>query len=363
MSVYALGLMSGTSMDGIDVALIDPTTQQLLDAGLYPFSHTLEQRLRQVMQSQLFDMHFFARLSRDLGFEFAKAASHFMAKQSKNVQEKLVVIGMHGQTICHCIEKNDAYTWQIGSPYPLFEALGKPVVYDFRSKNVTQGGQGAPLAPIYHQILFKQYQPAAVINIGGISNISCVFETLPSSGYDIGPGNCLMDAWIHQHLGRPYDKEAAWAKTGKINQALLNNLLNEPFFHLVPPKSIGKEYFSLDWLKLRIGNMDLKPHDVQATLCYFSALLIANTVKVLKEKINYVFICGGGSKNQVMMQHLKSLLPIYQVKTSDEIGISADFLEAMMMAYLAWLRLEKKPLMLADIMGGKNYQLHGIICE
>jgi anhydro-N-acetylmuramic acid kinase len=363
MSKYALGLMSGTSMDGIDVALINPISQELIAALLHPYSQSVEQRLRQVMQGQAFDMHFFARLHRDIGLEFAHAAQTLMSNQSQNIQENLSVIGMHGQTICHDIQKNDAYTWQIGSPYPLQQAFAKPVVYDFRSKNVSQGGQGAPLAPIYHQALFNEYTSAVVINIGGISNISCIIKNQPLLGFDIGPGNCLMDAWINKHLGFAYDKCASWAKTGTINQELIEKLLTDSFFHQAPPKSIGKEYFSLGWLQAYIANTHLKPQDIQATLCYFTAFIISKTIKALNEKMLHVFICGGGSKNQVLMQHLRTLLPNYQVKTTDEIGISADYLEAMMIAYLAWLRLEKIPLNLLDIMGGENHQLHGIICE
>ncbi|NDH08357.1 MAG: anhydro-N-acetylmuramic acid kinase [Gammaproteobacteria bacterium] len=363
MSIYALGLMSGTSMDGIDIALINPLTHQLIDAQVYSYSHNIEQRLRQVMQGHSFDMHFFARLDRDVGLEFAAAASQFMSKQSADVQENLKVIGMHGQTICHDIQINDAYTWQIGSPFPLYEILNRPVVYDFRSKNVAQGGQGAPLAPIYHQAIFDKYKPAVVVNIGGISNISCIIGNQPLYGFDIGPGNCLMDAWIHTQLGLTYDKDSAWAMTGRICQALVNRLLTDPYFHQLPPKSIGKEYFSLTWLQDYLLEFNLNAEDIQATLCYFSALLIANTVNALNQTIQQVFICGGGSKNKALMQYLKDLLTNVQVMSTDEIGVSADYLEAMMMAYLAWLRIDNKPLPLGHIMGGRDQQLHGIICE
>jgi anhydro-N-acetylmuramic acid kinase len=363
MTVYALGLMSGTSMDGIDIALINPMSHQLIAAELYPYSSDLETRLRQVMQGKLFDMHFFARLNRDIGIEFAGAASQFMAKQSQDVQECLKVIGMHGQTICHDIQKNDAYSWQIGSPYPLFEAINKPVVYDFRSKNIAQGGQGAPLAPIYHQALFEKYKPAVVVNIGGVSNITCILDNQAPNGFDIGPGNCLMDAWIHAHLGLAYDKGAAWAYTGNISHLLVDKLLSDPFFHQTGPKSIGKEYFSLAWLNHYLADMHLKPEDVQASLCYFTALLIVKTIQDLDQKHLHVYICGGGSKNSCLMQFLNELLPSYQVMSTDVIGISADFLEAMMMAHLAWLRLTNTTLDLANIMGGKNNQVHGIICE
>ena len=363
MRKYALGLMSVTSMDGIDIALIDPLTQQLLDAQVYPYSHDIEQRLRQVMQGQSFNMHFFAQLHRDIGQEFATAARQLMSKQTCEVQENLKVIGMHGQTICHHIQTHDAYTWQIGAPYPLLKALNRPVVYDFRSKNVSQGGQGAPLAPIYHQALFQKYQPAVVVNIGGISNISCIQANKPCDGFDIGPGNCLMDAWIHAHLGLSYDKDAAWAMTGNICQTLVDKLLTDPYFHQPAPKSIGKEYFNLTWLQYYMGDMHLSPEDVQASLCYFSALIIAQSIQARHQEMHQIFICGGGSHNQLLMHYLKDLLATTQVLSTDDIGISADFLEAMMMAYLAWLRIEQKPLDLGELMGGENHQLHGIICE
>ena len=359
MRPLALGLMSGTSMDGIDVAIGDMSCQSLVLAKTIPYSKELSEKLKVVMKGHPFDMCFFAELHREVGVAFANAAALLMNELNEPIQ----VVGSHGQTICHQIRPPLPFTWQIGCPYTIYEMLKVPVVFDFRSHNVVQGGQGAPLAPLYHQYLWSNQAPVAVVNIGGISNISFIQENHALMGYDIGPGNCLSDAWIATHFDASYDKFGRWAAKGQVSKALLNRMLSDPFFQQASPKSIGKEYFSLNWLKHHINGMFLLHEDVQATLIYLTAYLIASEIKKHMPANTKVYICGGGVKNQELMRHLRELLPDQTIKTTDEVGVSSDFLEAMMMAWLGWCRIKKIRHQVSSVIGGQDQQYLGLICQ
>jgi anhydro-N-acetylmuramic acid kinase len=238
-----------------------------------------------------------------------------------------------------------------------------PVVFDFRSHNVVQGGEGAPLAPLYHQYLFANEKMVAVINIGGISNISFIRKDFPLIGYDLGPGNCLSDAWVAAHLDMDFDKDGSWASQGEVSLALLEELIKDPFFSKAYPKSIGKEYFSLNWLNQYIDKKILLPEDVQATLIALTVRLIAIEVQTYLPKSSTIYICGGGVKNKHLMNSLTALLSDFNVLKTDDKGISSDYLEAMMMAWLGWTRIEGIRHDLSSMMGGADQQLLGLICQ
>jgi anhydro-N-acetylmuramic acid kinase len=359
MRNLALGLMSGTSMDGIDVAIIDVHTQELVLGQTFAYPEQVAKKLKLVMENGCFDMHYFAQLNREVGIAFADAAYSLASE----IQEPIQVIGSHGQTICHQTDDAIAYTWQLGCPYSIYEKLKVPVVFDFRSHNVVQGGQGAPLAPLYHQHLFGHEKSVAVINIGGISNISLIREGQPVVGFDMGPGNCLLDAWIAKHQQKNYDAQGLWAQSGMLSKDLLDNLLTDAFFQKSFPKSIGKEYFSLAWLEKNPLIQMLKPEDVQATLLHMTAFLIAQTVSLHLPKESAVYICGGGVKNQTLMGEVKLLLADYWVQSSDKKGISSDYLEAMMMAWLGACRIQGIRHDISSILGGSDQQLLGLICQ
>jgi len=362
MENLALGLMSGTSMDGIDIVIIDVDSKQLIYSATTPYEHLLANKLRDVMHATSFDMNFFAELNREVGFAFAEAAFQALEHIGQDIARKVRVIGSHGQTICHHIGKPIAYTWQIGCPYAILEVCQLPVVADFRSKNVAQGGQGAPLAPLFHQELFgRDFETTAVVNIGGISNVSIISKEKPLIGYDIGPGNCLMDAWIIKHQNLYFDANGAWAKQGKVSDELLNHLMTDSFINAPYPKSIGKEYFSLSWLDEKLAAKELPPEDVQATLLAFTAKSIANEIKKITPKKSSVFICGGGAKNAFLLETIQTYLNDYIVKSTDFLGFSSDYLEAMMIGWLAWMRVNEHEFDLSSIMGGKNKQMLGII--
>jgi len=358
---YALGLMSGTSMDGIDVAVIDTRDQRLIYGATRPYSPEVLKQLKPVMDGQVFDARYFARLEQLVGQAFAEVADLALQQIPMHIREDVHVIGCHGQTICHDTSDSIPYSWQMGSPYPLLKTCRIPVVYDFRRSNMTEGGQGAPLAPLYHKALFYQGEPIAVVNIGGISNIS-ILDEKPLMGYDVGPGNCLMDAWILKHQALSMDKNGEWAATGCCHQALLDSLMQDAFIQKKHPKSIGKEYFSLTRLEENI-KISLSKEDVQATLAHMTAQCIAREIKWHLPSQKKVLICGGGAKNTFLMQLISSYLDSYDVQATDAIGISSDYLEAMMIAWLADARLKRQAFDLKPIMGGSNKALLGVICE
>lgn len=359
MRKLAMGFMSGTSMDGIDVAICDMQTQELILGKTFPYSKDLTHKMKAVMQNQAFDMHFFAHLNREIGLAFADAGLQLIRELNAPIQ----VIGSHGQTLCHQTNADLPYTWQIGCPYSIFEKLKVPVVFDFRTHNVVQGGQGAPLAPLYHQYLFAHERNVAVINIGGISNISLIREGHPLQGYDIGPGNCLLDAWIAKILHQDYDQDGQWALQGQASAVLVNRMKQDHFFHKSFPKSIGKEYFSLAWLANYTTDLNLSAVDVQASLIDLTAQLIAEEVLKYLPAGSPVYLCGGGVKNHALVQAIEKFLPCFQVCSTDAKGISSDFLEAMMIAWLAYCRIHEMKHDVSSIIGGSNQQLLGLICQ
>jgi len=363
MRDLALGLMSGTSMDGIDVAIIDIHTNELIYGKTVGYPHEMATKIQKVMAGEAFDMHFFAKLHTEIGMAFAWVANIALKQIEPSLRKQVKVIGSHGQTVCHQTASDAPYTWQLGNAFEIYQTTGIPVVYDFRSKNVAQGGQGAPLAPLYHRHLFGHLENLAVVNIGGISNISLLRKDTPLIGYDVGPGNCIMDAWVSKHLLMSYDEDGAWAASGCVHQELLKAMLKDKFFMKSYPKSIGKEYFGLQWLDSFINRQDICARDVQATLVALTATVIARQVQKYLPAHHQVYVCGGGAKNPILMQTLREYLPQYLVNSTDDSQVSAEYLEAMMIAWLAWSRMQGKAHDLRQIMGGKDQQLLGVLCD
>jgi anhydro-N-acetylmuramic acid kinase len=254
---------------------------------------------------------------------------------------------------------------QLGCAHTIAEMTGIPVVADFRTRDLIVGGQGAPFAPIYHQALFKNKElPLAVINIGGIANITYLPNEKEVSGYDIGPGNCLMDTWIYKHQGLFYDAKGAWAQSGKMIPELLDNLLADDYFKRKAPKSLGKEYFSLDWLSVYLKEACRAPYraeDVQATLLQLTAHTIADSVLNLPEPPKQILICGGGVYNEALLAALEQLLPKTQIASTARYQIHPEFVEALMMAWLAEKTIEQTALNLSAITGAKSPSILGII--
>ncbi|MBA2711081.1 MAG: anhydro-N-acetylmuramic acid kinase [Tatlockia sp.] len=355
-----MGLMSGTSMDGIDAAIIDFSSNFFIGGLTRPYSVEAKNYLNLVINGELRDFKHYCQLNTLLGKEFATAALELLNKV--NIPAAAIkAIGSHGQTLCHDATADIPYTLQSGCAHTIAELTGITVVADFRTRDLVVGGQGAPFAPLYHQALFKKQQyPLAVVNIGGIANLSFLANESEVSGYDLGPGNCLMDGWIKQNRNYDYDKNGDWAASGNVINSLLDSLLADPYFQRHKPKSIGKEYFSLDWLSQFLQS-SYAPVDVQATLLMLTAMSIAKPLQEQSIPVNKLFICGGGAHNLALIKALAKLLPEIDVQSTEQINIDPDFIEALMFAWFAEKTLSYTPIDLGQITGSKKPTILGAI--
>lgn len=358
-----VGVMSGTSLDGVDVvlAIIDENRVAQLASLSWPIPHTLKEAVLAVCQGQQLTLSQFGQLDTRLGRLFADAVLALM-KQENLRPEDIVAIGCHGQTVWHEPQGDAPHTLQIGDNNQIVARTGVTVVGDFRRRDVALGGQGAPLVPAFHHALLAHpTEKRMVLNIGGIANISMLFPGAPVRGYDTGPGNMLMDAWIWRQCGKPYDKDAQWASSGSVILPLLQQMLSDPYFSAPAPKSTGREYFNYGWLERHLANFPgVKAQDVQATLAELTAVTIAEQI-LLCGGCERVLVCGGGGRNPLVMSRLSSLLPGTEVTTTDKAGISGDDMEALAFAWLAWRTLNGLPGNLPSVTGAANATVLGAI--
>ena len=360
---FYIGLMSGTSMDAIDVALLDFSNNncKLIASHSHAFSNGLNQKLQQLIQSETFNLRDFGTLDVDLGKAFADAANQLIQQQQID-KGKISAIGSHGQTVFHSPGSTPPFTLQIGDPNCISQFTGITTVADFRRRDIAAGGQGAPLVPAFHNAFFRSPQHNRVIlNIGGIANTTMLAadQNKAISGFDTGPGNCLLDEWCQQHLDQPFDNNGAWAATGIINDKLLQQLLADNYFSLSAPKSTGREYFNLHWLKQH--SIDDSPENIQATLTQLSVESIARAIEEYARNCDEVYVCGGGAFNASLMRGLESRLADIKVKTTTELGIDPEWVEAAAFAWLAKQTLENKPGNIAAVTGASaNLILGGI---
>ncbi|TNE89707.1 anhydro-N-acetylmuramic acid kinase [Porticoccus sp.] len=364
-----IGLMSGTSADSIDAALVDFSHGrcQLLGTHSSDISD-LKSEIHALAQPGDNEIQRLGQLDRELGVRFAETVNQLL-RQQQLTNTAIHAIGSHGQTIRHrppSSEKGHAFSLQIGDPNTIAGHTGITTVADFRRRDIALGGHGAPLVPAFHQAIF--HQPGArraIINIGGIANITILEKSdeTPMQGYDTGPGNGLMDAWTLTHLQQPYDAEGNWSRQGKTLPALLEQLLSTPYLALPPPKSTGRELFNLDWLNGQLGtlNQPFEPADVQATLLDFTAQTIASAINRHSEEPLDVFLCGGGAHNRALVEKLSALLNPIQVATTDSIGVPVDWVEAIAFAWLAQQTLEGKPGNAPAVTGARTAAILGAI--
>jgi anhydro-N-acetylmuramic acid kinase len=359
MSLY-IGLMSGTSMDGVDAALVEFPGNHLIEGLTRPYSNQVKDKIEYIAEGNTFNLSELCQLNILIGREFADAANQLL-QHTTYCPVDIEAIGSHGQTVCHEPTGQIPFTLQLGCPHTISSKTGITVVADFRTRDIVNGGQGAPFAPLYHQELFKNDQRnIAVLNIGGIANITLLVNDRPVLGWDVGPGNCLMDAWVKMHLGHDFDKGGHWASQGKVIPELLEQLRQDVFFTLIGPKSIGKEYFSLSWL-----DRALKTHytavDVQTTLLRLTAEAIAHDIHNVENSLTALYICGGGAHNTALCHAIAELLPSMNVTSIAEVGINPDSLEAMMFAWLAWKAIHNEPVDLSTITGSRHPAILGAI--
>ena len=352
--------MSGTSLDGIDAVLVafGQAKPQLLARYYLPFDSELKDALLALHLPAHDELHQSRIIGNRLAQLYAEAVAPLLA-QTGSSNRDIKAIGCHGQTIRHCPEHG--YTIQIGNAALLAELTGITVVSDFRSRDIAAGGQGAPLVPAFHDhVLRHPDEHRVIVNIGGISNLTDLAPGKPTTGFDCGPGNLLMDAWCQQHTGKPYDENGAWAASGKALPALLKQMLDEPYFSVPPPRSTGRDLFSMAWLQGKLEGSE-RAQDVQATLLELTCRTIALAIQQHCAGAKQIYLCGGGARNQTLRNRLAALLPDSRVQTTDTLGIDSDFLEAIAFAWLAQQTLQGKPANLPLVTGAKHPCILGAI--
>lgn len=352
-----IGLMSGTSLDGVDGVLTSFAAAPV--AAHLPFPDDLRQTLMALQAPSDNEIHHEALAAQRIARLYAECVQ-LLLQQSGLKADEVTAIGAHGQTIRH--QPTLGYTRQIIDPALLAELTGIDVIADFRSRDIAAGGQGAPLVPAFHQAVFGNSQSVRVVaNVGGISNISVLRPDGSVSGYDTGPGNLLMDGWVHRHKGAAYDRDGAWAASGKILPALLDRLLQEPYLALPAPKSTGRDLFHADWLAAQLRGFDAADAaDVQATLAAYTAHTIAAGVQRDAPDAEAVYVCGGGALNAHLMTMLQASLPMPVLHT-DELGIAAMHVEAIAFAWLAMRFCQRLPGNLPVVTGAAGPRVLGAL--
>jgi anhydro-N-acetylmuramic acid kinase len=363
-SVY-VGLISGTSLDGVDAVAVDLHDDQphLISSHLEAYTPQLRASLRTLCQPGNSEIDRMGELDKQVAFTFASACLKLLA-QAKLAPQQITAIGSHGQTIRHRPDAKNPFTLQIGDPNTIVELTGITTVADFRRRDMAVGGQGAPLVPAFHQALFQQPGTKRIIlNLGGIANITCLPENraLPVTGYDTGPASTLLDHWIEKHRAVTLDHQGEWARSGDIDNNLLNQMLADPYFQLPPPKSTGREYFTLDWLNKHLTDHQLSTVDVQTTLVELSAVTIAQAIRDEGYAESEILVCGGGAHNHYLLERLATQLPAASIQPTSSYGVNPDWVEAMTFAWLAKRTLSGLHGNLASVTGAERDVVLGAI--
>ncbi len=358
-----VGLMSGTSVDGIDAALVRFEPQpRLLLARTYPLPAQLaEQVLRCSQRDALVSLDTLGMLDTLMGRALAEAVNALLLEAGTQPAQ-IRAVGSHGQTLRHRPTGDAPFTLQVGDPNTIAELTGITTVADFRRRDVAAGGHGAPLVPAFHAaVLSGGDEPRAVLNIGGIANLTLLDSDGSVRGFDTGPGNGLMDAWVQQHRDQPFDRDGAFASAGRGNAELLRRMLSEPWLKLPPPKSTGRDQFHLGWLESHLSGLDLAAADVQATLVEFSAETITAALLCQMPTCRRVLVCGGGVHNPVLMRALRARLADRIIESTAEHGMDPDFVEAMAFAWLARESLSGRPGNVPAVTGAAGPRILGSV--
>jgi anhydro-N-acetylmuramic acid kinase len=363
-----IGMMSGTSLDGIDAVLaeIGPDGEtQLRGAVSAPFAPPLREALFALQTPGDNEIHREHLAANALAIAYADLVKQLLA-DSKRQPSEISAIGAHGQTIRHQAGPNIAlaYTHQTLNPALLAELTGIDVIADFRSRDLAAGGHGAPLVPAFHAQQFASDKNTAVLNLGGIANLTILPQNGAVTGFDCGPGNMLMDAWIAKHQGKAFDQDGAWAAQGAVNDSLLERMLADPFFAKVPPKSTGRDDFHLQWLEKQLGGNSLKPEDVQATLLRLTVTTALQSIHAYAPQTEVLIVCGGGVRNTALLNGLrKQAQAIFkhglEIQSSEASGIDPQLVEALAFAWLAWAHKTKRPANLPAVTGASGPRILG----
>jgi anhydro-N-acetylmuramic acid kinase len=368
-----IGLMSGTSLDGVDGVLADLADSarrtQVLAGASRPFDPALRRELLELNTPGDNELHRSALAANALARLYAAVVDDLL-QRSGLAPAHITAVGVHGQTVRHRPQEFDGtgYTLQLNQPALLAELCGIDVVADFRSRDVAAGGQGAPLVPPFHRAAFgDERQHRAVLNIGGMSNLTLLPAALqspdaPLVGFDCGPGNALMDAWCQVHTGAAFDERGQWAAQGRVDAALLAALQNEVFFVKPPPKSTGRDLFNLQWLQRRLAGFEsLAAQDVQASLTELTAWACAKALIWGPVQPELLVVCGGGALNDYLMQRLQSHLPSARVCSSAALGVAPTEVEALAFAWLAQQAVLRKTASIASVTGAQGARILGAV--
>jgi len=359
-----VGIMSGTSLDGIDIALsrFNPEQQQAecLDALCLAIPTDLKEQLLSLCSSGADEIIRAGTAGNAWANLAAEGVARLLQRNQLNASD-ISAIGSHGQTVRHHPELG--FSLQIGAPALLAERTGINVISDFRSRDLAAGGEGAPLVPAFHSwLLSDPEQTRTLINIGGFANLTIMRPGQSPAGFDSGPGNALMDYWIQQHKGLAFDESGNWAREGKVIQELFRTLIADPYFSRIGPKSTGREYFNPAWLSALLATLpnSVQAVDVQATLLALTAHSIADSVMRAANDSAAVYICGGGARNSLLLEQLQHLLE-QRVETTQELGVDPDWMEAMAFAWLAWRFDERLTGNLPSVTGASGERILGAL--
>jgi len=355
-----IGLMSGTSLDGVDGVLADLSapTPRVLAHHHVAFAPALRAELAALRDAGHDEIERAGRAANELADCYADCVAHLL-RAAVTEASAVRAIGAHGQTVRHRPEAG--FSLQLNAPARLAELTGIDVVADFRSRDLAAGGQGAPLAPALHAAVFSAPLPRVVINLGGIANVTRLAPGEAVLGFDSGPGNALLDLHAQRHLGTSMDADGAFARSGRVDAALLERLLDEPYLRAPPPKSTGRELFSGAWLERVLAGCDAAPADVQRTLTEYTARSVAEAIERWTPDARDVVVCGGGVRNATLMAALAQALAPRAVRASDECGVPHDQVEALAFAWLAQRCVQREPGSLATVTGARGARVLGAL--
>ena len=359
-----IGMISGTSRDGVDAALVNfkGGLPAVVEAICAPHPSALAESLdRLVRTGRRPEEAELEALDRPLCAHFSHSVTLLLDRASVR-PEQVTAVGSHGQTVWHDPDGPKPESIQLGDPRRIARQTGIVTVGDFRRADIEAGGQGAPLAPLLHQALFSARKgKRIVVNLGGIANISVINPSGAVSGFDTGPANCLLDAWAKQHLGVAFDRNGEWGAGGRVIPGLLKDMLADPYFRRAAPKSTGIEYFNPGWLERFLEDSPPEPRDVQATLAELTARSVTDSIR--PHRPGDIVVCGGGAHNADLLRRMRTHLPDLPVRSSANLGLDPDWIEAVLFAWLARERLAERPLDTQRITGARSPVLLGTVAR
>nr|WP_321356952.1 anhydro-N-acetylmuramic acid kinase [uncultured Draconibacterium sp.] len=365
---YYIGIMSGTSMDGIDTVLVtfEDSSIQIIKSYTQAFPNDLKTEMYRLLNNYQSSLQKLGEIDHQLAVSYADAVENLL-KDTGVALEQVEAIGCHGQTFFHAPVSRFPFTIQLGNGNLLAAKTGIKTIMDFRRMDMAFGGEGAPLAPAFHQAYFSDVQEKRVIlNLGGIANITILSEEDDSkvTGFDTGPANCLMDSWIQYIKGEKFDKDGLWATSGKVIPKLLNTMLKDNYFKLPAPKSTGRELFNMNWLNNHLEKIkEYKNEDIQATLLELTAISVSESVKKYAPETNAVYACGGGAFNKQLLNRLSNCLSNIKVSTTGDLGVAPQQVEAVAFAWLAMRRVNNLSGNLPSVTGASRKVLLGTIFD